>query len=510
MQKGKSIGRNILIVVLILVTIASVCAGLYAWAKYQTTINGTATGETAKWSFKVSDGNTSTQEIEFPMTRTDNNTSVAEGKIAPGTFGELEIGIDATGTETALTYVIEGTTENLPTNLKFYSDEERTLELTVLDNKFSKGGYMKLNEVGERTEKIYWEWPFETGTCPIITDEKLADLEINKTEFDALINEKKFTEANDMLDTAESSIQVSMKVSVTGKQLNGEPRLADLVQVGDYVNYNASSNGVKTFTSADWLAGSRVLKSEGEDFVETELSTNEEFNSSAKAQWRVLSVDRNTGKVELMSTEPTEKVVELSGGNGFINAKTALNNIGAIYGHGKGAVKGKSITLEDIEEYSNYNPYSFVSKYSNTGLYNGKREYTSGNFYVEKYENGKIVEYESTTTPAPVTMTETAYYYVPLNYIKNSVIYDMFFKNSVNTSNNKSNYWLASQCVNLHEVTCSFRVYRIYSKGIYTYDLYNSAGRNSTEKYSIVPVVELQTNIQTAGQDVNGVWQLDV
>ena len=81
MQKEKSIGRNILIVVLILVTIASVCAGLYAWAKYQTTINGTATGETAKWSFKVSDGNTSTQEIEFPMTRTDNNTSVAEGKL---------------------------------------------------------------------------------------------------------------------------------------------------------------------------------------------------------------------------------------------------------------------------------------------------------------------------------------------------------------------------------------------------------------------------------------------
>ena len=156
MQKEKSIGRNILIIFLIIVMIASVCAALFAWAKYQTTINGTATGETAKWSFKVSDGDTSTQSIDFPMTRTDSNTSVAEGKIAPGTYGKLEIGIDATGTETALTYTIEGTMENKPTNMKFYSDEGRTLELTVLDNSFSKGGYMKLNEVGTKTETIYF------------------------------------------------------------------------------------------------------------------------------------------------------------------------------------------------------------------------------------------------------------------------------------------------------------------------------------------------------------------
>jgi len=87
MQKEKSIGRNILIVVLILVTIASVCAGLFAWAKYQSTITGTATGETAKWSFDVSNKGTSIQNIDFPISRTDNNTSVAEGKIAPGTYG---------------------------------------------------------------------------------------------------------------------------------------------------------------------------------------------------------------------------------------------------------------------------------------------------------------------------------------------------------------------------------------------------------------------------------------
>ena len=415
MQKEKSIGRNILIVVLILVTIASVCAGLFAWAKYQTTINGTATGETAKWSFKVSDGNTLTQEIEFPMTRKDNNTSVAEGKIAPGTYGELEIGIDATGTETALTYVIEGTMENRPTNMKFYSDAERTLELIVLDGKFSKGGYMKLDEVGSRTEKIYWEWPFETTTYPVITDEKLADLEINKTEFDALINEKKFTEANDMLDTAESDMQVLMKVSVTGKQLNGNPVLADLVQVGDYVNYNASSNGTKTFTSADCtnLAGTSISST---------ISTDESFDSGAEAQWRVLSVDKETKIVELIAVAPTGQKVTLSGGDGFVNAETVLNKVGAIYGQGKGATGGRSIKLEDIEQYSSYVNNTYVN---NSGYaYNETEKYNDSSrqrYYEEIKEDGVVIGYATSPTIGPVEMTQTYYRYEASNYFSNRI-----------------------------------------------------------------------------------------
>ncbi|MBE5806682.1 MAG: hypothetical protein E7313_08285 [Clostridiales bacterium] len=495
MQKEKSIGRNILIVVLILVTIASVCAGLFAWAKYQTTINGTATGETAKWSFKVSDGDTSTQEIELPMTRTDSNSSVVEGKIAPGTYGELQIGIDATGTETALTYVIEGMMENRPTNMKFYLDEERTLDLTVLNDKFSKGGYMKLNEAGARTEKIYWEWPFETVTCPAITDEKLSNLGIDKVKYETLIAENKFTEANDMLDTAESDMQVSMKVSVTGKQINGNPVLADLVQVGDYVNYNASSNGPKTFTSADCtnLAGASIS---------TTISTENTFNSRAKAQWRVLSVDRTKGTVELMSVEPTAQKLTLTGGNGFVNAETVLNNISAIYGQGKGATGGRSITLEDVEQYSNY-----VSSIGNI------KTYTSGSFYKE-IKNGDKIEYETALTTASdsssVDMTHTHYSYAALKYFSNLTIYNMIFKNCISISTGKSNYWLNSRCVRLNSDNCHFIVRIVGSSGVYGYVPYYSNGDETANEAGVIPVVSLNTNIKTTGQDGNGVWQLDV
>ena len=484
MQKEKSIGRNILIVVLILVTIASICAGLFAWAKYQTTINGTATGETAKWSFKVSDGNTSTQEIEFPMTRKDNNTSVATGKIAPGTYGELEIGIDATGTETALTYTIEGELTNLPTNIKFYSDEERTLELTIMENKFTKGGYMKLNEIGVRTEKIYWEWPFETKTKPSITEEKLASLGIDKNEFDAVISANKFTEANDMLDTAETNNQVSMTLSVTGKQLNGNPVLADLVQVGDYVNYDASSNGIETFTSSNCLAGSSI---------------NGTFSSQDIEKWRVLSIDRENGIVKLMSADPTTNIVTLTGKDGYKNGKEVLNNIGAIYGHGKGAIEGKSIDLESIEQYSNFDKTTFI----NNGYAVGETKTYKSKIFI--MDDGTEIE---ATEANPITIEQTSYYYATKKYFNNNSIFNMIFRTSTDITIDAPKFWIATNCIGLNSSYCSYYLHNAANGWIGTGYVYNNAVDSKSSNGAVSVVVVLETNIKTSGQDENGAWNI--
>jgi len=452
--------------------IASVCAALFAWAKYQTTINGTATGETAKWSFKVSDGDTSTQSIDFPMTRTDSNTSVAEGKIAPGTYGKLEIEIDATGTETALTYIIEGKTDNLPTNLKFYSDEGRTLDLAIENNSFSKGGYMKLNEVGKKTEIIYWEWPFETGISASVIDK------------------------NDEIDMQDSAKTMSMSMSVTGKQLNGNPILADIVQVGDYVNYNASSNGEKTFLNTDCPSGVTI---------NTSISTDEAFNSEAKAQWRVLSVNRNTGSIELVSVDPTKKTIKLSGGEGFANSKEILDNIGAIYGQGQGAIKGRALSIEDINKYSRYTP---------SGRYGNTTTFTNGNFYKE-IKNGNVIEYENSLTDASteangIEMTETFFAYDAKNYITNSIVYNMLLKKGTDVNSNKSALWLNSRMFIYDEAGAGFGM-RILSSGkVNFYSIYFSDGKTNAPGFAMCPVVTLESNIKTTGQDSNGVWQLNI
>ena len=246
----RSTGSNVLIVVLILIMLATSAFGIFAWARYQTSVQGEGTAQVARWEFKVNGNGTQTEEIEFAITRDDGNTAVAEGMLAPGTSGKIDITVDVTGTQTDLVYTISGTTENMPRNFKLYYDEARTKEMVVLGQKFSKGKYLKVSDIGTGEkiipETIYWEWPFETGITA-------ADIE-----------------RNNIKDTEDMGKTMTMALTVEGKQLNGSPLLADLVQVGDYVNYNASSNGPKTFTSDDCLTGTSVSAT---------ISTEEAFST---------------------------------------------------------------------------------------------------------------------------------------------------------------------------------------------------------------------------------------
>jgi len=489
-KKKSHIGFNVLVVLLILIILASLGAGLYAWARYQTSIEGSATGEVAKWSFKA-DGNTTTEEIDFAITRTDNNTSVAEEKLAPGTYGEFNVEIDATGTETMVEYSIVVALTNKPTNLNFYYDEAKTKLISVnKEDKFCVRGFMDLDEVNTvRTEKIYWDWKYETGLT------------------------EKGIEVFDEIDTKDAGKEVEMDITVIGEQtMEQHTYLSDMVQVGDYVNYNAASgNGAnKSYTPTSDLTGT----TEG---INT-FNSSDIFNSEAPAQWRVLSIDNVAGTVELMSADPTAQQVTLSGGDGFVNAKTVLNNLGAIYGNGDGAIGGRSITREDVEYYLNYNPYTYIFSEADSGgikggvNYGDTRDYTSGDFFKEIYdEEGNVIDYEKTTTVAPVTMTHT--YYVcdkPLDCLSNITIYNMIFKKSTDININKSDYWLASYCTHIRFDNCGFAVNRLRAGYIGGLCIYNSKGGQMALAHRVVPVVTLKEKIQTTGQDANGVWQLKI
>lgn len=125
-------------------------------------------------------------------------------------------------------------------------------------------------------------------------------------------------------------------------------KLSDVVEIGDYVNYDANSGLVTpaTYTTDSTLTGS------------SKAST---FSSSDSMKWRVLSVDREVGTIELMSADPTPSYLCLSGKEGYINAEDILNDIGAVYGHGKGATGGRSINIDDVEKYSSYDPSTYTN-----------------------------------------------------------------------------------------------------------------------------------------------------
>ena len=407
---------NLLIILLIAIIMVISSIGIFAWAKYTSAIDGTATAQVAKWSFKVVDGVPETSDvIEFAVTRTDGYKHVEEGKLAPGTFGEFQIGIDATGTETVLTYTIEAELTNKPTNLKLYADSAKQNEIKVVNDRIIIEEYLSLEQVKEvQTKTIYWEWPYETGDL---------DSEIV---------------SNDAKDTIDAGKTMTMVITVTGTEVLEEPQyLADVVSVGDYVNYNAADTvdgSVYSYTSSDCLAGSSISGT---------------FSSSDSMKWRVLSVNKEAGTVELMSADTTAQTVTLSGKDGYKNGVTVLNDIGAVYGNGKGAAGGRSININDIEQYSSYDKTTYTN-----GIfkYGDSNTYTQGTFLKE--DGSEIIA----TQENPVTITFTSYFYSASNYFE-SKIYNMIFKKDLQGNTYKSNYWLASQCQYVQSNNCGYSLY---------------------------------------------------
>ena len=296
-------------------------------------------------------------------------------------------------------------------------------------------------------------------------------------------------------------IMVGLVCTLTGcgKISEKNPKtLADVVEVGDYVNYDANLGLTYPVT---YKPDSSLTGYEPNSKQST-------YSSADKTKWKVLSIDKKTGTVELVA-EKTMANLYLAGKEGYINAETVLNNIGAVYGKGKGAAGGRSINIEDIEQYSSYDPSRFKSS---GGEYGETKEYTSGNFIkTEEVTGGVEDKTDSRLVVAsksnPVTVKKSYYSYNLENYIENKTVYNMLFKNG----DNYKSFWLASHCVFLGDNYYSFNVQYVDNGVVegsglkdskYDYDYYSTAG--------VLPVVSLQSNIQTSGKDKSGAWNLVV
>ena len=447
------------VVVLALALIVAIILSMYAYSKYTSTLTGNGTSTVAKWSFKVNGQTQTIPNIELGETM-DAHNNVVTPKLAPGTSGHFDLILDGSGSEVAIDYNIKLAITQKPTNLKFYLDDKYQTPISETDGTLNIAGSIALEDVNTPlTKTIYWQWPYETGK---------TSNEIDK---------------NDETDTKDSEKNVTMTITVTGTQRDpksGAPeqevktqRLADVVSVGDKVNYDASSGETKTYTTEESLTGS---------------STTVTFNSSDAMKWKVMSVDKTTGIVELMAKNPTVNKVELYGKAGYKNAVTVLDKVGDVYGHGKGATGGRSITVEDVNKLENYTPEDDTTT---------SRTYTRGTFInddgtetVASAKNPVTLRYTASTQSKS---TNKVYYYSTKN-----------FKNS--------SFWLASPCFSLaSSFYCDFRVHSVSSGDVDCKGLFISGGDIETgNDEPVVPVVSLKSNIQTSGKTESGEWNLVV
>ena len=187
--------KKIILAIAVLLCILLAFIGGQAYAKYITEIKWKGISEVATWCFKVNDQKEHIQEIKLASTY--NNETLVNNKIAPGTSGNFNIIVDATGSEVGIKYNIVFSDEaNKPTNLKFIYEDQEYDSIQELENNLS--GVINANEENKtKTLNIGWKWDYETGQ----EEEEIA--------------------ANDLIDTkdAEKLQNYTFKVSVTGTQV---------------------------------------------------------------------------------------------------------------------------------------------------------------------------------------------------------------------------------------------------------------------------------------------------
>lgn len=191
MIKSKKI---ILAIIAIILTILSFLGG-QAYAKYMSKVTGQGTADIASWSFKVNENEERIQNISLKSTI--NNSTLINNKIAPGTEGNFQIKIDATGSEVGINYVLKFENESQkPTNLKFKYNNEIYNSITELQEVLT--GTINADEQDKvKILDIGWFWKYETG------------------------NTKQEISANDIIDTREAKqIQnYTFDVIITGTQV---------------------------------------------------------------------------------------------------------------------------------------------------------------------------------------------------------------------------------------------------------------------------------------------------
>lgn len=161
--------------VLTLVT-ASLVGGTFA--KYTSTVEGTAKATVAKWAITMNPNDAEIKEnkFEFNLANTNTNADTAVGTIGPESKGEIKMTIDGTDSEVGYAYDITFDTSKLGSvPVVFYEDESMTKPLLADgETEFKLSGSVEKDLVDTAKDvKVYWKW---------VSTDNLADTTLGTSE----------------------------------------------------------------------------------------------------------------------------------------------------------------------------------------------------------------------------------------------------------------------------------------------------------------------------------------
>ena len=333
------------------------------------------------------------------------------------------------------------------------------------------------------------------------------------------------------------------------------------IGVGDYVNYDPTLNatGDTTYTSYSVSsAEANPTRNEGRTSGYTEDQTFDAATyKSANYGWRVLDV--KNGKIRLISEEfvgpgtysdQSRTKYYLQGQKGYINGIEELNAISAIFGHGTGAESATSVTVDDVNAITGFNPNSPKFNQGSWNEYNNPVTYTynSENSYTATRTNGANAEANTynfsgsftyfnnaTRTFVPLTSgstTVTSTYY-NADYNNSSALskagvlkdngrfsapYEMLFGDyEYDKTNNyertfkgttEQSYWLASEYAYAYDYYAYWGLRYVRATGVHSINLYDSYGSTGSYGCGVRPVVTLSSSVNLKWNATAGEWQI--
>jgi len=158
---GKRTAKIALLALLLLVMGASF-GTMYTNAKYTSTVNGHVSAQVAKYVFNVNakDSYKTNDTIQnITLAQTCNESTLVNGKIAPGTSGSFDIELNAEGSDVAIKYEIDFTNKigkALPKNLVIKLDGQ-AWDFSKIEDTISANAENK-----KVTHTITWKWEYET------------------------------------------------------------------------------------------------------------------------------------------------------------------------------------------------------------------------------------------------------------------------------------------------------------------------------------------------------------
>ena len=353
---------------------------------------------------------------------------------------------------------------------------------------------------------------------------------------------------------ANEYIKTTKLITINEKwHYNDDGNLTDgfkIIKIGDYIDYNEQIEETKE------IEGKTIYTSEASQngYEEQVFKLN-----SYTYGWRVLGVDETTGELLLLAEDfvcpSTGGYTEdstgrtyycLKGRDGYANGIDELNKICSLYGQGKYSTGARSITAEDVNKVTGYNPETEKYAAGNIWEYGNKVTYYWDGTVYPYYEvlgkpdlSGKLVHghnsfdwYDeeskdwktslrassaeaSTDNKKEITTLESnCYIYAGSSYINStSEGYKMLFTDSA-TGANASNvgstsgfyYWLASRWVMPNADFVVYGMRRVDNGNLRNPFLFFShAGNSATQDYynGVRPVVSIQsdTKVNTEGKD---------